>query len=267
METASRGLFRFGVFELDATAGELRKRGIRIKLHAQPFQVLLMLLERPAEIVSRDEMRRRLWGEGTFVDFDHGLNTAINKLREALDDSASVPRYIETIAGKGYRFIAPVSAPPIQAIPVETPATTVLTMAEELPSAPHKLVKALLLLVQATYIAFYLGALANLTEVYQIFLEASLPPKILMSVLVTTAVMLIPVRLYLFTAAIFNFQQLLSKFRKLFPGLLILDLLWAFSPLLLIHHLSFGLALGISAALVYLPFAQRSLVLMYSRRL
>ena len=94
--------------EADEAAGELRKSGLRIKLHSQPFQLLTMLLERPSEVVTREEMRRRLWGDGTFVDFDHALNSAVNKIREALNDSASRPRFVETVAGKGYRFIAPV---------------------------------------------------------------------------------------------------------------------------------------------------------------
>src|SRR6202162_1973671 len=102
-------VFRFGVFEANEAAGELRKHGVRIKLHSQPFKVLLLLLERPMWIVTREEMRQRLWGTETFVDFDHGLNTAVNKIREALGDSASVPRYVETISGKGYRFLAPVT--------------------------------------------------------------------------------------------------------------------------------------------------------------
>ncbi len=101
--------FRFGAFEVNEAVGELRKNGIRIKLHAQPFQILVMLLERPSELVTREEMRRRLWDEDTFVDFDHGLNTAVNKLREALGDLASQPRHIETVPGKGYRFLAPVT--------------------------------------------------------------------------------------------------------------------------------------------------------------
>src|SRR6478736_4162921 len=108
-DTAHR-VFRFGVFELNEASGELRKHGTRIKLHSQPFKVLILLLERPAVIVTREEMREHLWGTETFVDFDHGLNTAINKIREALGDSASVPRYVETISGKGYRFLAPVTA-------------------------------------------------------------------------------------------------------------------------------------------------------------
>src|SRR5580658_4705792 len=102
-------VFRFGVFEADPASGELRKRGIRIKLHSQHFQVLVMLLERPAEVITREEMRLRLWGQDTFVDFDHALNTAINKIRDALSDSASAPKYVETIPGKGYRFIAQVT--------------------------------------------------------------------------------------------------------------------------------------------------------------
>ena len=104
----SHRIYRFGPYEARESTGELRKHGIRIKLHSQPFQVLMMLLERPSELVTREEMRQRLWGEDTFVDFDHGLNSAVNKVREALSDSASQPRYVETIAGKGYRFMVPV---------------------------------------------------------------------------------------------------------------------------------------------------------------
>jgi adenylate cyclase len=95
----------FGSFELDATAGELRKRGIRIRLQEQPLRVLQMLLANPGQLVTREELRGALWPTNTFVDFDNGLNRAINKLREALGDSAESPRFIETIAKRGYRFI------------------------------------------------------------------------------------------------------------------------------------------------------------------
>ena len=126
--------------------------------------------------------------------------------------------------------------------------------------------RTLLLLIQAMYLAFYLGALANLSEIFDIFSDARLlSPSTLTALLVTTAVVLIPVRLFLFAAVAFDFQQLPSKFRKLFPVLLGMDLLWALSPFLLVHHISLGLALGMTAALVYMPFAQRSLVLMYAR--
>jgi TolB-like protein/DNA-binding winged helix-turn-helix (wHTH) protein/tetratricopeptide (TPR) repeat protein len=98
----------FGVFEVDLRAGELRKRGLRVRLQQQPFQVLAMLLARPGDVVSREELQRTLWPADTFVDFDHGLNKAINKIREALGDSAEAPRFVETVAKRGYRFLADV---------------------------------------------------------------------------------------------------------------------------------------------------------------
>src|SRR5246127_3326186 len=99
---------RFGVFEADLDGGELRKHGLRLKLSDQPFQILAMLLARPGEIVSREELRELLWPSDTFVDFDHGLNNAVMKLREVLGDSSEHPRFIETLPRRGYRFIAPV---------------------------------------------------------------------------------------------------------------------------------------------------------------
>ena len=98
----------FGVFEADLRAGELRKYGVRIRLQRQPFNILAALLERPGDLVTREELRQRIWGPDTVVDFDHSLGTAINKLREALSDSAETPRYVETLAKRGFRFIAPV---------------------------------------------------------------------------------------------------------------------------------------------------------------
>jgi Tol biopolymer transport system component/DNA-binding winged helix-turn-helix (wHTH) protein len=99
--------FRFSNFELDLHAGELRKHGIRIKLQDQPFQILALLLEKPGEVVTREQLRERLWPADTFVDFDHSLNSAIKKLRQALNDDPDVPRFIETLPRRGYRFIAP----------------------------------------------------------------------------------------------------------------------------------------------------------------
>jgi DNA-binding winged helix-turn-helix (wHTH) protein len=96
---------QFGSFQADLRSGELRKAGIKIKLHAQPFQILAMLLEQPGKLISREEIRQRLWPKDTFVDFDHGLNNAVNRLREALGDSPATPRFIETVPRRGYRFI------------------------------------------------------------------------------------------------------------------------------------------------------------------
>ncbi len=282
-EDCGRRIFRFGAFEASEAPEELRKHGIRIKIHAQPFRVLMLLLERSPEVVLRDEMRQELWGKDTFVDFDHGLNTAVNKIREALDDSASKPRYIETVPGKGYRFIALLERRTPAEVPIEADdppnleasalvaapttvafaggveesssgvlnesARTVLTAPGELPVASHKLVRTLLLLVQAMYVGFYVGALANLLEIHDILLEAGLPSAPIMAGLITTGAVLIPIRLYIFTAVALNFQNLPIKFGKIFPILLILDLSWSVSPFLLIHHLSTGLALGMSAPL------------------
>jgi TolB-like protein/DNA-binding winged helix-turn-helix (wHTH) protein/Tfp pilus assembly protein PilF len=108
LEVPSRLILRFGVFEVDLRAGELRKQGVRIKLQEQPFQVLTVLLQRPGEVVTREELRSQNWPPDTFVDFDNSLNTAINKLREALGDSAESPRFIETLPRRGYRFIGSV---------------------------------------------------------------------------------------------------------------------------------------------------------------
>ena len=100
----------FGTFDVDLEAGELRRNGLKLKLQEKPFQMLAMLLERPGEVVTREALRERLWAADTFVDFDHGLNTATRKLRQALGDSAENPRFIETLARRGYRFIAPVAS-------------------------------------------------------------------------------------------------------------------------------------------------------------
>jgi DNA-binding winged helix-turn-helix (wHTH) protein len=97
--------FCFGVFELDSRAGELRKQGMKIKLQGQPVQILVMLLERSGEIVTREELQKRLWPADTFVDFEQGLNNAMKRLRAALDDDAETPRFIETLPRRGYRFI------------------------------------------------------------------------------------------------------------------------------------------------------------------
>src|SRR2546425_5663597 len=112
--TPSRGLIRFGDFAVDLRSGELHKEGVKIKLQEQPFRLLVLLLEHPAEVLTRDELRQRLWPEDTFGAFDDGLNTAIKKLRDALGDSAEKPRLVETLPKHGYRFILPVTTIPTE---------------------------------------------------------------------------------------------------------------------------------------------------------
>jgi len=105
----SAARLNFGPFEADVPAGELRRNGVRVRLSGQPLQILLILLAHPGEVVTREQLREEIWAETTFVDFEHGLNAAVNKLRRALGDAAEKPHYIETLPRKGYRFIAPIA--------------------------------------------------------------------------------------------------------------------------------------------------------------
>src|SRR5947209_10810470 len=116
MQTAikTRGMVHFGEFELDAAAGQLYRKGAKLRLQEQPCQILQILLQRPGEVVTREELQQKIWPSDTFVDFDHGINNAIKRLREALGDTAETPLYIETFPRRGYRFIGniePVAQP------------------------------------------------------------------------------------------------------------------------------------------------------------
>lgn len=269
--------YRFGAFEADSATGELRRNGVRVRLHAQPFQVLAMLLERPGEMLTREEISRALWPEGTFVDYEHGVNSAVNRLRDALGDKASNPRFVETLARRGYRFVAPVErivadetaleqplAEPSPAAEANSPQGVfdrVLAAPEDLPKSSHIVVQTLFILLQLMYIGFYVGALANLAEISEILSRLTLATEMFIAIVVTAA-LLIPVRAFLITAVLFHAPGFQTKFLKIWPVLLLLDLVWSLAPFLLIHHINFGLALACTALLVYSPFAQRSLVLM-----
>jgi DNA-binding winged helix-turn-helix (wHTH) protein len=293
MEEIPKGrLVRFGIFEAEPQTGELRKQGRRVPLQGQPFDILVMLLERPGQLVSRTEIRERLWPNGTFVDFDHSLNTAVNKIRDVLGDSAASPRFIETLARRGYRFIAPVQVdggdsasneptkteepnrPEPTAAPETSDATalaaeksinpskTILTASHEIPPASRSLVRTLFLLLQVMYFCFYLISLARLHVVEEIIPATFSRPSLLLVLLIITAVVGIPTRLYLITAAAFKAPGLREKFLRLFPLIFPLDELWALAPFLLVQQIGYGLALGLTAILLYAPFAERSLILM-----
>jgi cholera toxin transcriptional activator len=279
--------YRFGVFEADATLGELRRQGVRIKLNAQPFQVLVMLLQRPGELLSREEISRELWPDGTFVDYEHGVNSAVNRIREALGDTAGNPRFIETLARRGYRFVAPVeriisnedsSATAAESKPSDSSEQTsagqpsqprsepqflsgILSSPEDLPKTSYPVVRTLFVLLQLMYLSFYVGALANLAEIEDLVSGLSKSTQIL-TVLIVTAAIMIPVRAFVLSMILFHAPGARRKFLKIWPFLLLLDTLWALSPFLLLHHISYGLALSCTALLIYSPFAQRSLVLM-----
>jgi cholera toxin transcriptional activator len=258
----------FGVFEADLCAGELRKSGRRIRLQEQPFQMLALLLERPGHIVTREEVRQKLWPADTFVDFDHSLNTAINKLREALGDSASSPRFVETVARRGYRFLAPVQ--PTEATMAAQPGRPATLERESIHPElqiplPHRgLTRRLFGLIQVMYLTFYVVALFRLQAIEEI-VEGFLPGwgsgAIVAAVLITAGVG-IAVRCYLLSAIAFDYQRLGEKFLRMFLFLLVLDQLWAAAPLLLAQKLGFGGAFAATAALLYVPFAERTLVRM-----
>jgi DNA-binding winged helix-turn-helix (wHTH) protein len=275
----NRRVARFGVFELDLSAGELRKSGAKLRLQEQPFQVLALLLERAGEVVTREELRQKLWPSDTFVDFDHSLNTAINKVREALGDSASSPRYVETLARRGYRFIAPVQASGISEAPaaslkVQAPTAAVSSDSSSSPVALHPelgvpiprraITRSLFALIQAMYLIFYLTALLRLHDV-QAVADSFLPlwgATALAATVMITAGVGIPLRCYLMSAVGFDYQRLGDKFRRIFPFILALDQLWAVAPFLLIQEIGLGAAFAASAALLYLPFSERTLIRM-----
>ena len=273
---------RFGVFELDLSAGELRKSGVKLRLQEQPLQVLALLLERAGDVVTREELQQKLWPSDTFVDFDHSLNTAINKVREALGDSASSPRYVETLARRGYRFIAPVQAEASTEIPSgekaiasgEASASTVssdpypppvaLHPELEVPIPRRAITRGLFALIQMMYLAFYLSALFLLRYVQEIGDSFRSPwgGTVLAGAVLITAGVGIPLRFYLMSAVGFDYQRLGDKFRQIFPFVLALDQLWAVAPFLLIPQIGLGAAFAVSAALLYLPFSERTLIRM-----
>jgi cholera toxin transcriptional activator len=279
--TNQKSIFRFGLYELDGGTGELRKDGKPCpRVQGQPLEVLLHLLAHPGDVVTRDELRLLLWPADTFVDYDHSLNTAVNKLRDALNDSAENPRFIQTIPRRGYRFIAPVEvmadgasgfaeSEPKTSSGAETSAPVfsekrnfALSEADDLPDAPRGVVQILFSLIQVMYLSFYVISLARLHWVEPLLTQAVEHPKWLFGLLLVTALIGIPVRLYLLSAAIFGYRGLPVKFLRLFPFVILLDELWALAPFLLVDEIGVGLALAATAALLYLPFSQRSLMLM-----
>jgi cholera toxin transcriptional activator len=275
---------RFGVFELDLSAGELRKSGVKLRLQGQPFQVLALLLERAGDVVTREELQQKLWPSDTFVDFDHSLNTAINKVREALGDSASSPRYVETLARRGYRFIAPVqaevgaevpsgdkaiapsdgAASTTSARPDSNASPVALHPELEVPIPRRAITRGLFALTQVMYLAFYLSALFLLRYVQEIGDSFRNPwgGTVLAGAVLITAGVGIPLRLYLLSAVGFDYQRLGEKFRQMFPFILALDQLWAVAPFLLMEQIGLGAAFAVSAALLYLPFSERTLIRM-----
>ena len=297
---------RFDSFEMDLRTRELRKDGRLVKLQDQPLKLLALLASRPGELVTREQIEKALWGEDEFVEYEHSINTAMRKIREALEDDLEKPRFVETLPRKGYRFIAsvealgpdgesrpaprsaaappappsvvasptlpesgsspaPVATPLNNARPLETGAGTVGKGRHSLDQEyflPRAQARGLFLAIQAGYLAIYCAALYQLESMGQVLNDVLMAPAdILVPVAVVLAMCGIAVRLYLLTSVGLDHPAAGSKFLKIFPLLFILDSFWAASPLLLTRKIGTGLALASVAALAYLPFAQRTLIL------
>lgn len=252
---------KFGPYQADLRTGELRKHGIRLRLQEQPFQVLAMLLTNPGDLVTREQLQARLWAGDTFVDFDHGLNTAINKLREVLSDSSASPKYIETLPRRGYRFVANVEFTDGAAKGSEKVASE--TLSAPVPTTSRPVARALLLLLQAMYLIFYVATLMRHEFIYaSVQTLFGRGGQFATWVGIVTAVVGMTVRLFFFSGLALDQPRIGEIFLRIFPALMPLDELWALSPLLLWRELGTGLALAAVAALVWTPFAQRTLIRM-----
>jgi len=206
-------------------------------------------------VVTREDLRARLWPADTFVDFDHSLNTAVNKIREVLGDSATSPRFVETVARRGYRFLAAVEFE-------NQPATPSVESAPKPEVAAHRgLVRTLFALIQIMYLVFYLEALFHWQAVDRISVLDTGSMWLPWIVLITGTVG-IPLRFYLISSVAFDHVKLGINFHKIFLPILIMDLLWAIAPLLLVEKVGVGSAFAATAALLYVPFAERTLIRM-----
>ncbi len=263
-------IVHFAEFEANLRTCELRRGDQLLKLQGKPFQVLAALLARPGELVTREELRQSVWPADTFVDFEHGLNTAVNKVREVLRDSASNPRFIETLPRRGYRFIGTVSNHSSSAMSAHTsredssnpghPSSDI----DELPKSSRITARGLLLLIELGYFVSYIAALHYLLWV-RMLARFSFGP--VQALTVTSGIILwcamgLPVRFYLLFALAFDYHLLGEKFRRLFPFLLVIDEFWSGMTMFLVPMIGLGFGFALFVAAIYSPFAQRTLVRM-----
>jgi DNA-binding winged helix-turn-helix (wHTH) protein len=275
---------RFESFELDCITGELFKDGVRLKLQDQPARLLILLVSRAGLLVTRDEIQEALWEDGQFVEFEHAINVAVKKIREALNDDPLKPRMLETLPRKGYRFIASVEAignsaqtsaagtnavvptseveppPQIQTkIEGDSPDPDEETLEREfaLPATPARI---LFLAVQVMYLTIYSLALIHMYDVASVLGSAGV--GWLATPLLIGAAGSIPVRLYLIFTVGLGHPAAGLKYRRMLPYLMPWDWIWAASPFLAVHTIGPQWALVLSAVLVYPPISQ--LILMRS---
>ena len=261
-------IVRFAEFEANLRTGELRRGDQLLKLQGKPFQVLAALLTHPGELVTREELRQSVWPADTFVDFEHGLNTAVNKVREVLRDSASNPRFVETLPRRGYRFIGTVLNHPAFARPqhaggeISKDETQASSDTDELPKASRFTARGLLLLIELGYFISYIAALHYLLWVRMLARFSFGPVQALTvtSGIILWSAMGLPIRFYLLFALAFDYHLLGEKFRRLFPFLLVIDEFWSGMTLFLVPTIGLGFGFALFVAAIYSPFAQRTLV-------
>lgn len=278
-------LLRFDQFEIDLRTRELRRQGEVIRLQDLPVRLLIFLATRPGKLVTREEIEQELWGDEHFVDYDHGINTAMRKVREALGENTESPRFVETLPRKGYRFIAEVHRGNANSSSVamkrdlshaaELPSSQVpenTSRADSVPASHKSAVNEeftlptgsswkLLLLTQAGYLVMYCVTLFKLEEATGVLERFfSIPAESALPMLIALALSGVAVRLFLLTSVGLKHPHAGIKYRKLFPMVMLLDIAWSASPLLLVDKLGMGLSMAAVAGLAYLPFSQRILM-------
>jgi len=263
-------IIRFEEFELDKGRYELRRQGSPVKLERVPMELLILLAEREGQLVTREEIIQRIWGDNVFVDTRQGINTAVRKIRLALRDDPSEPRILQTVVGKGYRLAVPGvfvdgQAGPQPATPAlaDAPAPRAGSSSAEAQRRPPgtrsrpmrpSTARALLVLIQLGYLIFYAASFIWFSSILRLSLPLPAPYLVLVVALIGSAF-----RIYLISAIAADFPGKGRLFRQMFPGILVLDAVWAASPLLLFPKLGYVTLLFV-AGLAFLPFTQRTLM-------
>ena len=262
---------RFETFELNLHTGELSKAGSRVQLQDQPTRLLALLANRHGELVTRDEIHHELWKDGEFVEFEHAVNTAMHKIRVALEDDKDKPRIIETLPKKGYRFIAPVDV--LGGSPASLPPSETQT-AEPVPAKrpanaedfvlPISAVSArvLFLLAQVPYVATYLATFYNWDNLDDALIRTFvfIPVEWSRSFFQVFALVGFAVRIYLIGLVGWGHTEAGPRYRKLFPFLLLMDGLWAATPLLVVEDLGPLVSWAGLILMGWLVFGQRTLM-------
>ena len=251
---------RFGMFELDLQTSELRKNGRTIPLQGQPVKLLILLATHPGELVTREDIEKALWPD-RIVEFEHLINDAVRRIRKALLDEADNPKFIQTLHGRGYRFIAPVQPadPSPDAPPVIVPQKKEPRHEFVLP-IPAWLSRALFVFIQIGYLILHSAVLHYVDALERALIALGITSiHLALPAIIVVAMCSIALRIYLLSAIGWGHPAAGEKFRQLFPVVLVVDALWAASPLL-VDGLALGTVLVGIAGLAYVPFAERTLV-------